>query len=459
MLSPEFDAKIGQIKEKYKGVKYFKLVSLLWVCQSILVARNVCLKKIAEDNAHVSSTDSSCEQRYGKLRRFFQTGLTAELLEGIFMVIISLLPDVEQADLVIDRTNWQLGSRKYNFLTLGMLYQGCFIPLVWQELGYKGNSKWEQQIDLIDKLIGYWRLSNRPLPKFCIKADREFIKGNWIVALQKREINYVIRIKENLRYPMWKNGSMSYKQVNLATYRRYMKRYKVDKLELVVAGEVIANLVVIPNGTKQANVKDKDRFVYLLTNLDDLDLAAQQYRLRWKIECWFAGHCGRVYSFPPFYNPASQPLSMGRLNEILSLAQARAREMKLAFEGALTPREAYEVLQLARHARLIDVRTKAELDWVGRVPGAIEIEWQDWPAKNLNPYFMQTLKHSVVSESLLLFLCRSGQRSAHAAKAATEAGYPDCYNILEGFEGNKDANGQRNRTGGWRHAGLPWNQS
>jgi hypothetical protein len=86
---------------------------------------------------------------------------------------------------------------------------------------------------------------------------------------------------------MWKNGSMSYKQVNLATYRRYMKRYKVDKLELVVAGEVIANLVVIPNGTKQANVKDKDRFVYLLTNLDDLDLAAQQYRLRWKIECCF----------------------------------------------------------------------------------------------------------------------------------------------------------------------------
>ena len=69
------------------------------------------------------------------------------------------------------------------------------------------------------------------------------------------------------------------------------------------------------------------------------------------------------------------------------------------------------------------------------------------------------LKHSVVSESLLLFLCRSGQRSASAARAATEAGLPDCYNILEGFEGNKDANGQRNRTGGWRACGLPWSQS
>ena len=149
---------------------------------------------------------------------------------------------------------------------------------------------------------------------------------------------------------------------------------------------------------------------------------------------------------------------MGRLNEILSLAQARGLELKLAFEGALTPQEACELMRLTPNARLIDVRTKAELDWVGRVPGALEIEWQDYPAKHLNPYFLQTLKHSVVSESLLLFLCRSGQRSTLAAKAATEAGFPDCYNILEGFEGNKDANGQRNRTGGWRACGLPWSQ-
>ncbi|MDP1735376.1 MAG: rhodanese-like domain-containing protein [Sulfuritalea sp.] len=150
---------------------------------------------------------------------------------------------------------------------------------------------------------------------------------------------------------------------------------------------------------------------------------------------------------------------MGRLTQILQLAQSRARELKLPYEGALTPAEAHELLQLAPAARLVDVRTKAELDWVGRVPGAVEIEWQDYPAKQLNAHFVQILKHSVVTESLLIFLCRSGQRSSAAAKAATEAGFPDCYNILEGFEGNKDANGQRNRSGGWRAAGLPWNQS
>lgn len=150
---------------------------------------------------------------------------------------------------------------------------------------------------------------------------------------------------------------------------------------------------------------------------------------------------------------------MGRLTEILQLAQSRTRSLNLAFEGALTPGEAFELWQLAPGAKLIDVRTKAEWDWVGRVPGAIEIEWQDYPGKQLNPHFIQTLKHTVQTESLLMFLCRSGQRSALAAKVATEAGFPDCYNILEGFEGNKDASGQRNRTGGWRVTGLPWSQS
>jgi len=150
---------------------------------------------------------------------------------------------------------------------------------------------------------------------------------------------------------------------------------------------------------------------------------------------------------------------MGRLTEILQLAQQRARDMPLAYEGALTPKEAWEVLQLAPGAMLIDIRCRAELDWVGRIPKAIEIEWQDYPGKHPNLYFITQLKHAVDRESLLLFICRSGGRSHAAAKAATEAGLPDCYNVLEGFEGDKDALGQRNTVGGWRLAGLPWLQS
>ena len=150
---------------------------------------------------------------------------------------------------------------------------------------------------------------------------------------------------------------------------------------------------------------------------------------------------------------------MGKLTEVLGLAQSRATEMKLSYEGALTPKEAWEVLQLAPGARIVDVRTRAELDWVGRIPGAVEIEWLVYPGNQPNPNFVAQLKHQVDPESLVMFICRSGARSHAAAMAATEAGFRDAYNVLEGFEGDKDANGQRNRVGGWRFAGLPWQQS
>ena len=52
---------------------------------------------------------------------------------------------------------------------------------------------------------------------------------------------------------------------------------------------------------------------------------------------------------------------------------------------------------------------------------------------------------------------RSGVRSVAAARRATELGL-EGYNILEGFEGDADAQGQRGHSGGWRLQGLPWQQ-
>lgn len=150
---------------------------------------------------------------------------------------------------------------------------------------------------------------------------------------------------------------------------------------------------------------------------------------------------------------------MGRITEILNKAQQRAKEANLPYEGALTPEEAYELMQSAPGAKLVDVRTRAEFDWVGRVPGAVEIEWATYPGMKPNPNFLAGLQQQVDKESLVLFICRSGVRSHHAALAATQAGYTGCYNVLEGFEGDKNAGNQRNILNGWRATGLPWEQS
>ena len=147
---------------------------------------------------------------------------------------------------------------------------------------------------------------------------------------------------------------------------------------------------------------------------------------------------------------------MGKLSDLLNLARDRGQKFGLPYAGALTPAEACEVWRLAPGAQLVDVRTRAEWHWVGRIPNAVEIEWETYPEKLRNPDFLNHLKQQVSTEALLMFLCRSGVRSHKAACFACEAGWGNVYNILEGFEGDLDANGQRGKIGGWRHAGLPW---
>lgn len=150
---------------------------------------------------------------------------------------------------------------------------------------------------------------------------------------------------------------------------------------------------------------------------------------------------------------------MGKITQILEAAQNRAKEMNLPYEGALLPDEAHEIMQLASGAKLVDVRTHAELDWVGHIPDAVSVEWATYPGMKTNPHFIAQLEQQVDKEALVMFICRSGARSHNAAIAATQAGYADCYNVLEGFEGDKDADEHRNALNGWRAAELPWEQS
>lgn len=145
--------------------------------------------------------------------------------------------------------------------------------------------------------------------------------------------------------------------------------------------------------------------------------------------------------------------------DIQKTARERVRKLGAPYEGAVTPAEAHALLQANPAARIVDVRSKAEWDFVGRIPGAVEIEWKSWPGMKPNPGFLAELESKVPKDAPVFFLCRSGGRSHDAALAAQQAGYEEAYNILEGFEGDKDAGQHRNTVGGWRAAGLPWVQS
>lgn len=136
----------------------------------------------------------------------------------------------------------------------------------------------------------------------------------------------------------------------------------------------------------------------------------------------------------------------------------------MSYAGDLTPTDAWALLTANPAAVLIDVRTQAEWRFVGtpdtstigREP--LFIEWQDG-AGTRNEGFIDALTAAgIPTDAPLVFLCRSGVRSIGAATAATEAGFAEAYNVLEGFEGAVGADGHRGHEG-WRAAGLPWRQA
>jgi rhodanese-related sulfurtransferase len=147
---------------------------------------------------------------------------------------------------------------------------------------------------------------------------------------------------------------------------------------------------------------------------------------------------------------------MDDVDEIKRRAAERGKQLELPYAGALLPTEAFALMRAG--AKLVDVRTKPELLYVGRVPASVLVEWQTYPGNARNPDFLEQLSGAVEPADTLMFLCRSGARSHAAAAAAAQAGYADSYNVLEGFEGDKDAEQHRNTVGGWRKAGLPWVQ-
>lgn len=136
------------------------------------------------------------------------------------------------------------------------------------------------------------------------------------------------------------------------------------------------------------------------------------------------------------------------------------------YAGDISPDTAWEILTDDPSAVLIDVRTDAEWQYVG-VPDLksidkdlIQVSWKHFPHMAVNPSFTEEVSQAGVrQDDTVLLLCRSGQRSAEAAAELTAAGFRRCYNIAEGFEGDKDSQDHRGKRGGWKVRGLPWRQN
>ncbi|MCB1509032.1 MAG: rhodanese-like domain-containing protein [Hyphomicrobiaceae bacterium] len=140
--------------------------------------------------------------------------------------------------------------------------------------------------------------------------------------------------------------------------------------------------------------------------------------------------------------------------------------MAAEYAGDVTSVEAWKALASDEGALLLDVRTMAEWNFVG-LPDlstlerrAATVEWQRFPGGEVNAAFVADAAAwaGEDKERAIYCLCRSGARSAAAARALTAAGYTRVFNIADGFEGPLDEENHRGRSAGWKAAGLPWRQ-
>ena len=142
----------------------------------------------------------------------------------------------------------------------------------------------------------------------------------------------------------------------------------------------------------------------------------------------------------------------------------------LGYAGDILAVDAYSLLRGDSTSVLIDVRTQAEWTYVGapdiqalgKTP--LFLEWQSYPSMAVNANFTGRLEALLQSGGVergasLLFLCRSGARSRHAATAMTSAGWAPCFNVSDGFEGSLGDSRRRGGVSGWKAGGLPWTQT
>jgi len=164
--------------------------------------------------------------------------------------------------------------------------------------------------------------------------------------------------------------------------------------------------------------------------------------------------------------PASTNEEAGAMSNDNKIAGTYQVSPAAGYTGDVAPATAWKILSERNDAVLVDVRTRAEWNYVG-LPDLDSIakkpallEWQVFPSMQPNLEFVSALSSAIADKGApLLFLCRSGARSAAAAKAMTAAGYSTCLNVAEGFEGPLDAQAKRGSAGGWKAAGLPWRQT
>lgn len=189
--------------------------------------------------------------------------------------IVSALPRQRRYILTMDRTTWELGSRVYNILAVGICFDGISIPIYFTTYDKRGTTNFTEQISFMEHVLDI-------IPEErieCLVADREFGYTNFIKWLGIRHIPFCLRIREN-HYVKNTSTGKSCKMKNVLASLAVGESVVLSD-RYMIRGNVKARIYAV-----RRNVRDEDSLLILATPANS-SFTDKIYRLRWQIETTF----------------------------------------------------------------------------------------------------------------------------------------------------------------------------
>ncbi|WP_171181044.1 IS4 family transposase [Ruegeria sp. HKCCD8929] len=238
---------------------------------------------------------------YRRLQRFFQ--FVRLDVDTSARLIVRILKLGQPRLLALDRTQWALGSSQVNILVLAIVTRRFRVPLMWTLLDHRGCSNTEQRIALMEKYVHLFGVSSIK----ALLADREFIGTDWIEFLNKNNIPFVIRLKENMRFQL-EDGSVRDFPTLLRKRRRGTWAGWLSGMKTISERKLRFAAKRIRSG----------ELLIVATNLDDGSRGLNLYRQRWGVECLFADAKTRGFNIEDTH--ITDPEKLGTLLVVIALA-------------------------------------------------------------------------------------------------------------------------------------------
>jgi hypothetical protein len=259
-----------------------RLESFCVLISGVLISRTVNLSHLAAGfpgHAEIASN-------YRRLQRFFEQ---VRLRDSDLARLIARLARLGQAPwlLVLDRTNWQLGRRHVNILTLAAVSGEIAVPLFWTVMDRPGNATQDQREALLERFCATFGSA----AVAGLIADREFSTASFMRFLAERRIPFFLRVKESCHVrPLGKRRHIG--QVR-TLFRALAKGDKRCLTGECVLGQRKAHQG--PAVSLAALRLDSGELLVVATNANP-DAALAIYRRRWTIETLFAAFKTRGFN-------------------------------------------------------------------------------------------------------------------------------------------------------------------